>query len=63
MKMAKEIGSLKISGKFLDEHTMGELEDKIWDWLQEEFGVCQGMMEEEGFYIQVLLMKECNKHG
>jgi len=55
-------GSLIINGKFLDEHTMGELEDKIWDWLQRAFGVCQGMMEEEGFYIQILLMKKRDKH-
>ena len=54
----EELGSLIIDGKFLDEHTMGELEDKIWNWLQETFGVCQGMMEELGLCLKVTLVRK-----
>ncbi len=56
--MVMELGSLIIDGEFLDEHTMGELEDKIWDWLQEEFGVCQGLMEELGLCLKVTLVRK-----
>ena len=58
MGVAKELGSLVIDGKFLDEHMMGDLEDKIWDWLQETFGVCQGMMEELGLCLKVTLVRK-----
>ena len=55
--MAWELGSLIIDGEFLDEHTMGELEDKIWNWLQEKFGVFQGELAERGLRLRIVL--EC----
>ena len=56
--MAKELGSLIVDGEFLDEHTMGELEDKIWDWLQEEFGVFQGELTERGLRLRIALERD-----
>jgi len=58
MDVAKEFGSLVIDGKFLDEHMMGDLEDKIWDWLQEEFGVFQGELAERGLRLRIVLERD-----
>ena len=55
----KEFGSLVIPGKFLDEHIMGELEDRIWNWL-EELGVLQGDMADRGLSLKIVLIQEAS---
>jgi len=54
----KELGSMVISGDFLDNHMMGDLEDEIWQWLNEEFGVFQGDMEFRGLALKITLIQE-----
>ena len=49
---------LIIRGKFLDKHTWGELEDKIWDWIEREYGLSQGMMEREYANLKVILIDD-----
>jgi len=54
----RELGSKVIGGEFLDNHMMGDLEDEIWQWLNEEFGVFQGEMAEQGLALKIILIQE-----
>lgn len=55
--MVEVIATLNLSPTFLDNHTLGELESKIWGWL-EDYGLPQGTLEDNGYYIRIQIVRE-----
>lgn len=45
---------LSLSNKFLDTHTMSELEQKLWDWL-ERFEISQGDLQERNVKVKIVI--------
>jgi hypothetical protein len=52
---------LKLSNKFLDEHSGMELESKIWNWL-EKYGYTQGSLrDDDKAFIRIKIVAEAEE--
>lgn len=50
--------TLTFNSRFLDNHMLGELEQKIWNFIDRNFETHQGFLEEDKIKVKLVVEQE-----